>query len=514
MGKNRRIAINIVAQIVSFVINLGVSFVLTPYITAKLGKNVYGFVGLAYQVTSYISVFTVALNSMVSMFTSIEYYKKRYDKANVYFSTVAISNGVASLVSAVPLAAVVLFMDKFMDVPAGYVTDIKWLWALIFANFLINLIASPFGIGLFIKNRLDYSSKRSIESNVIKALILVIGFTFFVPHIWYIGFAALVCAIYSAYFNYKYSKALVPEIRVKKKYYEFKAVKELMSIGVWNALSQLTNTLINGLDLIVSNMFINSMAMGYISYAQTVPLQIYSLIGLVSGSFSPTLTKAYVEDSREEFCRQINSYNKIIGYICAVPILGFAVFGMDFYHLWLPTMTVEENFKINILAIMILLPTFFDVYVSALNNVTSLTKHLKVPVLFALGISVVNLVAELGLLKFTGLGIYAIELATAVLLTIKSVLFLPIYAAHVLSVKWNSFYRPMVRGVVSDAVIVVIYYVIRKCMPTATWMSFVITVAVAGAVGYFISYFVLLNRNERKIVAVKVEGYLNKKKSG
>ena len=92
MGNNKRIAANIVAQILSFAVSLGVNLILSPYISATLGKEMNGFVGLAYTFTSYISVFTVAFNAMLGVFVSTEYYKKNYEQANRYFASVSIIN--------------------------------------------------------------------------------------------------------------------------------------------------------------------------------------------------------------------------------------------------------------------------------------------------------------------------------------------------------------------------------------------------------------------------------------
>ena len=51
-------------------------FFLTPYIVDNLGQETYGFVGLANNFSSYITMFTVALNGMLSRYVTVEYSKK------------------------------------------------------------------------------------------------------------------------------------------------------------------------------------------------------------------------------------------------------------------------------------------------------------------------------------------------------------------------------------------------------------------------------------------------------
>ena len=45
--QNKRLAINMIASLFSFVISMGISFVLSPYIINTVGSEAYGFVNLA-----------------------------------------------------------------------------------------------------------------------------------------------------------------------------------------------------------------------------------------------------------------------------------------------------------------------------------------------------------------------------------------------------------------------------------------------------------------------------------
>ena len=62
MDKGKQLSINFITQMLSFVINLAISFFLTPYVLKFIGKDVYGFVSLANNLAGYVSVFTIALN--------------------------------------------------------------------------------------------------------------------------------------------------------------------------------------------------------------------------------------------------------------------------------------------------------------------------------------------------------------------------------------------------------------------------------------------------------------------
>ena len=201
MGDKKNMAINMVAQFISFAISLAISFVLTRRIAALVGKDIYGFVGLANTFTGYVTVFTTAINAMLYRYVTIAFQRKEYDKASTYFSSVVITDTAIAIMLVIPAAAMVLFIEKLFDVPINHIVDVKILWIFIFANFLFGLSGGGFNVATFATNRLDLSARRSIEANLIKAAILIVSYMFFVPKVWYLGMAIFVCGLYSIITN-------------------------------------------------------------------------------------------------------------------------------------------------------------------------------------------------------------------------------------------------------------------------------------------------------------------------
>lgn len=512
MSDKKRMAINMISQFISFVIGLGISFILTRQIAKLLGKDVYGFVGLANTVTSYVTVFVVALNSMLNRYVTIALKQKRYDSASTYFSSVVIANTVISAILVIPAAIIIIFLEQLFDVPAGHVGDIKLLWFFIFANFLFGMCTSAFGAATYATNRLDLAAKRTVEGNIIKAVILIIAYMFFEPKVWYLGLSIFACGLYGNLTNISYRKKLTPELQIKKMYYKFSAVKELVGVGIWSSVNQLTQTLINGLDLVFANKFLGALEMSLMSYSKNVPVQLLSLIGMVSSVFAPKMTLVYAEGDMEKFKKTVNTSLKICGFFCSVPILGFIAFGSPFFRLWLNVLTNEEIRLIQVLSILTLLPTMFSVYIYPLYTVNTITRKLKIPVLVSLGIGIVNLIMVPVLIQVTDLGLLAIKIVSSVLLTARVLIFVPIYAAYSINSKWTTFYKPLVHGVISSCIILVIYYQINRLVDIQTWGDLIVVAAISGVIGYLVNYFIVLSKEEKHEIIQIVKRKLKKKR--
>ena len=79
--------------------------------------------------------------------------------------------------------------------------------------------------------------------------------------------------------------------------------------------------------------------------------------------------------------------------------------------------------------------------------------------------------------------------------------FAPIYAAYILKQKWWTFYAPLLRGMLSSVIVLAVFMVIEVNVTIGSWLMLIVWAVVAGAIGYVINYIIVLNKNERQMVA-------------
>jgi len=504
-SNRKQIGMNIITQVIAFVINLIINFWLAPFIINNVGKEVYGFVGLANNFTSYITVFTVALNGMLSRYITIALTKKEIEKARVYFTSVTIVNIICSCILSFLSAIFILNMDRFLDIPQIHVIDIKILWGFIFLSFLISLALSSYSVSTFASNKLSFSAYRNMLGYLIRAAALVFLFYTFVPHVWYVGLSALLIAIYKCAYDVYYKNKLTPDLIVNKKYFDFKSIKELISVGMWNSLNQLQNVMNNGFTLLLTNLFIGANEMSLYSYSKMVPLQLLSLIGMISNSFAPNMTVTYAKKTKEEFVKTTGSAMKICGFLCSVPIVGLIVWGQDFFKLWLDGLNNDEIIKVHLLSILTIAPNIMGVYIYPLYTVNTITKKLKTPVLISLGIAVINLISAYILLKTTNLGVFSIAITSTILWIIRIITFVPMYAAHSLNMKLSIFYPYLLKGMLSNVIVFIAMSVIHHFIAVNSWRDMVVAALVAAIIGYAINFMLILSKTEREILLSKIK---------
>ena len=313
-SKNKQLAINLAASLIGFAVHLGITFFLTPFIVKSLGAAAYGFVGLSNNIITYTQLITVALNSMASRFITIKYVEGDIKAANKYFSSVFYSNIILSGIIGVFLALCIIYMDHFLDIPPELVFDVKFLLGLLSFNYIISLLTNIYSIATFVKNRLDLASIRSIISSVFRAVALYFCFALLAPHIWYIGLVGMIVTIYISITNYKFTQRLTPDLKISRKNFDWSKVKELISSGIWNTISQLGTILGQGLDLLIANIFIGATAMGVFSISRQIPFYIITMSGTLASVFAPSLTQLYAEKKPDLMKSEINKSIRINGF--------------------------------------------------------------------------------------------------------------------------------------------------------------------------------------------------------
>lgn len=494
MNRNKQLTINLVSSILAFIINMGISFFLTPYITKNIGVEAYGFVSLGTQFINYASLVTIALNSMAGRFITIEIHRENWETANKYFNSVLLSNVIVAGLLLIPSILVVTFLDRIVNIPVELLTDVKLLFAFLFLNYLISIVVSSFGVSTFATNKLYLKSLREIESRILKAVLLILLFVLLEPAVSYVGLTAVIVILYVSFFNIYYTRKFLPKLKLDKAYFEVKAVFELISSGIWNTVIQVGQILLQGLDLLIANIFISASIMGTLALSKTIPTLIVTLVGVIASVFIPDFTILYSKEKTDELVKSIKQSMKILGIIINIPIAVLVVFGEDFYRLWVPN---QDPKLLQVLSIIAILTLVISGPINSLYGVFTVTNRLKTNALVLVLTGVVNVVVVFVLLKSTNLGIYAIAGVSTVLGIIRNLVFTAPYGAKYLGLKWTTFYPEVVKSVIAFCFITALGLLVDSIISVNSWISFFSVAAITGVLGLLLNSMIILKKQER-----------------
>ena len=504
MTNNRQIAVNITATIIAFAVSTGITFFLTPFIVGRLGRAAYGFIGLSSSIIDYTSLITIALNAMAGRFVSISYLKGDKKLANKYFSSVFFSNLFFAGIIFLFAIFFLIYIDVLLDVPSELLRDVRLLFGLLVLNSMLGLVTGEFGVATFIKNRLELSSIRNVIADFLRAAILFFAFSFFAPHVWYIGLSGLILTVYTVIWNIKYRNRLTPDLRVNIKNFDLAKVKELISSGAWNIITKLSNILSQGLDLLFANIFVGAAAMGTFSISKTVPMMALALMGAIASTFAPQLTNYYAQGRNDLIVQELQKSIRVVSCFSTPILCSLYVFSGDFYHLWLPGQDYRELWLLTVLGFI---ASPFTMPQEALWNVFTITNKLKYSSLTLLGESIGVFCSILVLMNFVEdhmQRLIILACTRTVWGFFRSSFFLPMYAAHCLKQRLTTFYKYLLHSVLCLTVSTGLCFLLRSLMHADSWLKLIIMILLSCVIGFTCNFFGTMTKHDRGYLLGKI----------
>ncbi len=507
-SSNYTTTINIITSVGVLIVNLGISFFLSPYIIRTIGVEANGFVSLANTFVGYANLVVTALNAMAARFITIEYIKKDYKKANLYYNSVFWGNLIIVAVLLIPVIFFIAKLEMFTDVPIDILVDVKVAFSMVFAMFFIKTGAPNYDCGTYVANRLDLSYIPTMVTAFLRCILLVGMFAIWEPHIWYVTFTSLVIGIITLAVSGYYTHKLTPELRINLRHpiYSFATIKELVGSGVWNSISSVGYTFMNGLDLLICNIYLGATLMGVLSLSKTLVNILLQLSDSIRNAFGPELTISYAKGDMKEVEKCLNRAMKITSVIITVPSAGIVVMGDAFFGLWVPS---QDANLLRILASLSILSYLINSGVVILFNVFSTVNKVKYNSIAMLISGLASIIVTLGVIVFTDFDLYAVAGVSSIMTILKNLFFTVPVSAKLLGFKWNKFYPQVGISTCCSLLVIIEGNIIRLFMPVNSWIWFFITTALIGSIGLIINIFIVLSKDERIVLMGMVKRKLH-----
>ena len=494
LSENKKLVINLLSSIIAFGVNLIIGFYLSPYIVKNLGVEANGFISLANNFITYAGLVTIALNSMAGRFITIAIHQDDYEKANKYYNAVFGGNLITAAILVLPAIISIIKLEYLINIPSNLVFDVKILFSILFFNYFIGMVLPNWATATFATNKLYLQSIKSLQSNILKVICILGLFMVFSPKVYYVAIASLVCTIYIAIYNWYYHKKLLPELRIKRKYYNWKYVKELIFSGIWNTINQTGQILLSGLDLLIANLFVGATPMGALSLAKTVPNIILGLAGTLTSIFAPTLTIDYARNDKEALKNNLKNGMKLTGVLLTIPFSILIIYGKEFYSLWVPS---QDASVLQILSILTCGGLIFTSGIQCLFNVFTVVNKLKLNSILVLLSGAVSTLIVFILMKTTNLGVFAIAGVSSVVNLVCNMVYTVPFTAKYLGLKWNTFFPEVFSSAISVIVLTIVGFTIKRFIIANSWFMLIIAVGITSLLGLAINMFIVLNKDER-----------------
>lgn len=372
-------------------------------------------------------------------------------------------------------------------------TDVRILFALVFFSFFMMLCIPKWANSTYITNRLYLRSIKTAITTVLRALIIYMAYKWLPAFAFYVALAGVVANIANICIEYIYKSTLLPELHVSRRNFDWKKIKILISSGIWNTVSQCGNILLEGLDVLIANIFINPVMSGVLSLSKIIPNMINQIVGTVGTTFGPRVTALYADNNYDGIVKEVKTHLKIVSAIANIPIGGTLVLGMQFFDLWVPS---QDSKQLSILTSLTLAGMLFSGVSNCILNIFTATNKLKFNSIMVIASGLLNIAITYILLLTTNLGVYAIAGVSSFVSIARIFLFTAPYAGKCINHGVFTFIFPLLKAGMNVIIPITVGLLVRM-IPGEGWLALLTRCIFVGVISILIDYFVILNQSER-----------------
>jgi membrane protein EpsK len=493
--KRGRFSINLLASLGQLGLSLVVGVWYVPFLVRELGQAAYGLIPLTAALTSYMVLVTSGLNQPVARFLTIELEREDHHRANLVFNTSFWANLALSLLLLLPALLGVAYVGRLIRIPSGYEAGARWLFAGTAAAFLLNQVKVPFAVSAFCRNRLDLQNLALMSETLTRVGLILLLFSLMTARIEFVGAAILAGTLVSMAMMIYQWRVLTPTLHVAPSLFDWTMFKALFATGGWATVSQLGAMLYLNIDLIVANRLFGADLGGTYAAVLQIPYLLTSLSLAVGGIFPPTTYQLYARGDMEAMVVYLRRSIRFLGLVMALPIGLICGFSEPLLRLWLGRSFSDFAPLLVLMTVYMCLTTaMYPLYA-----VPMAANRVKAQGLVTLAIGVVNVALALFLARVIGWGLYGVAAAIAIAMIGRYVLFIPLYAAHLLKQPFGTFFRGTLPIVMATAAVIGLARLILLRWPITNWTELALA---GGAVSLVVAVavYVGLAPEEREVL--------------
>ena len=430
---------NLSVGIVGYLVTLIVGIFLTPFIIDRVGRESYGLFALAMMVLGYFSVFATSIFNTTSQRMTELVSNGTENEVSDLFLSIRSAHAALVLATIPPMVLVLFFLDVLFVIPAELLDSARWLFALVFAFFLVRTLMTPLSLVPFAHNRLDVLGIANTGDTVVRAtavimlLGLVSGDVVLLGVAYGLGIACWVAVNMVFAARQGLSTALWAFSS------PLAAMRSFADVSGWVLLTQIGTILLLSVDLLIVNHFFGAGLTGTYAALLVVVTLLRGAGQTIAAMFTPNIYALVQSELPGKAAEYVERSCFILGVAFCLP-LGILVGLSDlFLGLWLG----HEFSQWGGLLSLMILPMIFNVTTFPLFAVTVGTKKVALPAITTLSGGIIHIVLSIALVSYTELGVYAIALVFLVIMLLKNAIHLPVYCARILRMKPFGLFAPL-----------------------------------------------------------------------
>ncbi len=330
----RLVLINSISSVATRLLSMSVLIWLQQYLLRRIPAEEYSLLPVLYSVMMFAPLLTAILTGGIGRYIVEAYAKDDDERVSQIVSTMF---PILCVSSVFLLAGGWYFawnIDVFLNVTPEYVWDARVMMALLIFSTAVRLPLSPFGVGLYIRQKFVLSNLIGVGIEVVRLTLLFSLLFGISTRVLWVIIASVSAEMLSLVITTVISRHYVPVLRFRMKHIKWSISRELTTFGGWSFLGTLANTIRMALDPILLNKYATPVDVTTYHVGTMAYRQLNSLALAARGAVDPVLVSMHANSDDR---RIRNTYIRVgryglwgILFFC-VPLMVFSEQVMQLY---------------------------------------------------------------------------------------------------------------------------------------------------------------------------------------
>jgi O-antigen/teichoic acid export membrane protein len=487
---------NVFANWMGLAINMGIAFLIAPFLVHSLGDTMYGLWVLLLAVTGYMGLLDAGLK--VSVVKYISRYNALGDKESMsrVVSTVLVLHGSIAIAIVILGVAMAPFVPRLFSVSPELVPVAQTVLVITAVNLAITIWASVFNGVLAGLQRYDYSNMIGVGVMLVRSALIVLLVSRG-QGIVALGLVHTAGNVLAALLAIVVVFKTVDGLHVRWSLVNRETVKTLCSYGGFILLNNLAMFLLFNSAEIVIGVFLSAAAVTYFAIAGNLLQYLSQLIGVMTQVLHPYAADQDARGDAGGLQRTVIVGTKVCLMIALPATVTFMIAGKTFISLWMGPKYAEAAAP---LLIVMAIGRLFWLSQSSTGNVLLGANRHKLLTMTNMATGVAGLV--LGSLLITRLGLFGLALGMAIPMVISQGVILPRVALKAFSIPAGQLLRegylqPFLATLPYAALLGALMMVVRP----AGFLELGLVLLAALPALVVSMYFLCLSAGQRRLVA-------------
>ncbi|MDM1465226.1 oligosaccharide flippase family protein [Myroides odoratimimus] len=447
--------INLIYNVITFLINALIGLVLPTFLIKKLGISTYSLIPLSMSITSFMVLVTISINGTLSRYLSIDFEKNKNDVNKTFSTSFYLLLGLMLLL----LPLVIYFLlnpERFLSIEQSDLQDAKSLFLFTIIAFIMNSFASLFNSIPYVRNRIDLRNIALIINRLGIVVFIVILFLIGYINIQAYGVAVFLATFFSLFYSIRTARKIFPELSIKLRFFDRYQLMRIARLGFWLIINQIGVVLFLQADIIIVNKILGAKQSGVYGTLIQWSFLVRTLVSMVAGVLGPLVLSLYAKNKIKELIDLTKFSTKVLGIFSAIISITIVYFSKDILGIWLGK---EFEVYYYILMLIVFHLGFNNGYSSVINLNIAYNKA-KIPGLVTILTGGINIAIGIWLLKYTSLGLFGVAIAGCISLTLKNLIFTPLYLSHIMKLDKKIYLKPILPSLIITIIGLIITFLV------------------------------------------------------